>query len=76
MQAGDYRGALPLVEQAVARASGSGSRTEAYALYNLAATRFALGSCDGVVAALDRSEAIQGHRTEIDRLRRNAATRC
>jgi hypothetical protein len=76
MQRGDYQGALPLVEQAVARASGSGSLTEAYALYNLAATRFALGSCDGVVAALDRSEAIQGHRAEIDRLRRDATARC
>jgi hypothetical protein len=72
LQAGDYRGALPLLEQAVARLQGTGSTAEAYADYNLALTRYRLGSCDGVIALLDRSEAIQGHRTEIDRLRRDA----
>ena len=33
---GDYAGALPLLEQAVARSPGTGSLTEAYASYNLA----------------------------------------
>jgi serine/threonine-protein kinase len=72
LQAGDYQGALPLLEQAVAQLQGTGSTAEAYADYNLALTRFRLGSCDGVLALLDRSEAIQGHRSEIDRLRRDA----
>ena len=76
MRAGDYRAALPLLEQAVRRLQGSGSLSEAYASYNLAFTRFALGSCDGVLALLDRSQAVQGHRSEIDSLRRQAQARC
>jgi tRNA A-37 threonylcarbamoyl transferase component Bud32 len=76
LQAGDLEGALPLLEQAVQALRGTGSTTEAYALYNLALTRFALGSCDGVVQLLDASAAIQGERTEIDRLRRQAEHRC
>ena len=62
MQDGDYAGALPLLERAVAALSGTGSLTEAYASYNLAFTRFALGRCDGVLSLLERSEAVQGER--------------
>jgi hypothetical protein len=76
MQAGDYRGALPLLEQAVQKLSGSRSTTFAYALYNLARTRFELGRCDSVLALLDESERIQGYRAEIATLRREASTRC
>lgn len=76
MRAGDYEGALPLLEQAVAKARGTGYLVEAYASYNLAATRFALGRCDGVLELLDRSEAVQGQRAEIDRLRADARDRC
>jgi serine/threonine protein kinase len=76
MQAGDYAGALPLLEQAVQKLQGSGSTTEAYADYNLAFTRFALGRCDGVVELLDASEGIQGKRKEIDRLRKDARKKC
>jgi eukaryotic-like serine/threonine-protein kinase len=76
MQAGDYAGALPLLERAVQRLQGTGSLTEAYASYNLAFTRFQLGSCDGVLDLLDRSESIQGRRSEIDRLRGEAQGRC
>ena len=72
MQAGDYAGALPLLERAVQKLQGSSSLDEAYADYNLAFTRFQLGSCDGVLELLDRSEAIQGQRSEIDRLREQA----
>jgi len=76
MQAGDYAGALPLLEQAVQGLSGSGSLTEAYASYNLAFTRLALGECDGVLELLDRSQAVQGERKEITRLRREAERSC
>jgi len=76
MRAGDYAGALPLLEQAVAKLQGTGSLDEAYAEYNLAYTRFALGRCDGVLALLERSEQVQGRRHEIDRLRKDARKRC
>ena len=76
MQAGDYGAALPLFEQAVQVLSGTGSITEAYALYNLAFTRFARGRCDGVAALLARSERIQGYRSEIVELRREVRDAC
>ncbi len=67
MGQGDFQGALPLLEQAVAGLSGSGETAEAYASYNLALTRLALGSCEGVIELLDRSEEIQGKRKEISK---------
>lgn len=76
MRAGDYGGALPLLEQAVQRLSGTGALAEAYADYNLAYTEFALGQCTDIVSLLDRSEAIQGRRREIDALRRDARKAC
>jgi serine/threonine-protein kinase len=76
MQAGDYAGALPLLEQAVQKLNGTGSTSEAYADYNLAYTRRALGQCTDVLTLLDRSQAIQGHRKEIDRLRKDAHRTC
>jgi eukaryotic-like serine/threonine-protein kinase len=76
MQAGDYEGALPLFERAVQKLQGTNSLDEAYADYNLAFTRFQLGSCDGVLDLLDRSESIQGQRQPIDRLREQAQENC
>jgi serine/threonine-protein kinase len=76
MQAGEYAAALPLLRDAVLALRGSDSLTEAYASYNLAFTRFALGRCDGVSALLDRSENIQGERREIDVLRSGWEARC
>jgi serine/threonine-protein kinase len=76
MQAGEYSAALPLLEQAVQKLSGTNSLAEAYADYNLADTRYELGQCSGVMSLLDRSQAIQGRRTEIDALRRDAQRTC
>jgi len=76
LRAGDAAGALPLFEQAVAKLNGTGSTTEAYADYNLAYTRYSLGDCTDVLTLLDRSQSIQGHRKEIDRLRKSAEKRC
>jgi serine/threonine-protein kinase len=76
MQAGDFAGALPLLEQAVAGLQGSGDVVEAYAAYNLAVTRLALGRCDGVEELLARSEEVQGRRKEIDRAQREARKAC
>jgi hypothetical protein len=76
MQQENYEAALPLLEQSVAGLEGSGELVEAYASYNLAFTRFALGRCDGVLELLARSEQVQGPRKEIDRLRRDAERQC
>ena len=76
MRAGRYEAALPLLEQAVAGLAGSGELAEAYASYNLAYTRRALGQCDGVVDLLNRSEQVQGRRKEISKLRKEAERSC
>ena len=76
MKAGRYEEALPLLEQAVAGLAGSGELAEAYASYNLAFTRRALGQCEGVVDLLDRSEEMQGKRKEISKLRKEAERSC
>jgi eukaryotic-like serine/threonine-protein kinase len=76
MQDGDFAGASPLVEQALRTLQGTGRRSEAFTSYNVAYTRFALGSCDGVLALLERSEAIQGQRSEITQLYRQASATC
>ena len=76
MQAGDYAGALPLLEEAVRKLDGTGILDEAYAKYNLAYTRYHLGNCDGVLDLLDQAEAIEGRKAAIDRLREQAQQNC
>ena len=76
LQAGDAGAALPILERAVAALRGSGSLTEAYALYNLALARFSTGNCDGITELLDSSESIQGHRSEINRLEHQVDKGC
>jgi serine/threonine protein kinase len=77
MNQGDYAGALPLLQQAVDKLRGAGpeDRYEAWSLYNLAYTLLQLGRCGEALPLLDRSEALQGKRKEIDRARR-AARKC
>ena len=76
MRAGRYEEALPLLEQSVAGLAGSGALAEAYASYNLAFTRRALGQCEGVLELLDRSQQVQGERKEITRLRSETERSC
>jgi serine/threonine protein kinase len=71
MKAGDYAGAIPLLEEAARALQGSGSLDEAYNDYNLALSLQRTQGCSSrVMQLLDASEAIQGHRTPIDELRR------
>jgi tRNA A-37 threonylcarbamoyl transferase component Bud32 len=76
MQAGDYTGALALLAQAAQKLDGTGALDEAYAKYNLAFTRFALGQCTDVLALLDEAQAIEGKHAAIDDLRRRAKKVC
>ena len=76
MLAEDFEGALPILENAYRVLAGTAVTAEAYTAYNLAFARFALGSCDGVLDLLDRSETVQGERREISRLRTRAEKHC
>ena len=76
LKAGDASAALPILERAVAALQGSGSLTEAYALYNLALARFSTGDCTGVKDMLDSSRKIQGDRSEIKDLRHQVDKGC
>ena len=70
LQEGDYAGAERLARQAVAALQGTGEAYEAYAEYDLGAALVGLGRCDEALPHLDRSEALQGKRKEINRARR------
>jgi tetratricopeptide (TPR) repeat protein len=68
-QQGRYDEALPLLQQAVAKLQGTYTpsfRDEAYANYNLGFTLLQLGRCEDAGPYLDRSEALQGSRAEIE----------
>jgi hypothetical protein len=71
LQAGDYAGAERLARRALAALHGTGLRYEAYAEYDLAAALIGQGRCEEAMPHLDRSEAIQGDRREIDRARKD-----
>jgi tetratricopeptide (TPR) repeat protein len=67
---GDYAGAERAARQAVAALAGSGELYEAYAEYDLGSALAGLGRCDEALEHLDRSQEIQGHRKEIDKVRK------
>jgi tRNA A-37 threonylcarbamoyl transferase component Bud32 len=74
LQAGDAAGALPLLQQAAQKLNGTSSIGEAYNDYNLAYALAKTSGCSAqVLSLLDRSQQIQGHRKEIDRLRKDCS---
>lgn len=75
LQQGDYAGAERVARQAVAALQGSGQTYEAFAEYNLGAALAGLGRCDEALQHLDRSQAVQGDRKEIDRARKSCKKR-
>ena len=76
LRSGNAAAALPILERAVAALRRSGSLSEAYASYNLALARFSTGDCTGVRDLLQRSEQIQGKRSEIRRLDHDVGKGC
>jgi eukaryotic-like serine/threonine-protein kinase len=69
MNEGRYEEALPLAQQALAGLEGSGEIEEAYANYNVGRSLIELGKCDEGLPYIDRSEQLQGHRSEFDQAR-------
>src|SRR6185312_10950749 len=64
MQAGDFAGALPLLQQAVTKLSGVGFPNEAYANYNLGYTLLQLGRCAEAVPYLQTAAQLEPQRHE------------
>ncbi len=69
---GRWAEAETVSRQAVAKLNGSGELYEAYANYNLARALVEQGRCDEALPLLDKSEQIQGSRSQI----REARARC
>jgi hypothetical protein len=65
IRAGDYAGALPLAQKALAELKGTGDIYEGYANYNVGTSLIHLGRCSEGLPYLDESERIQGARKEI-----------
>ena len=70
--AGNYTGALSLMERALPALRGTGQIYEAYGYYNYANALLNLGRCAEARTYLDRSERIQGARSQITRARARA----
>ena len=64
-----------MAQQALAALEGSGELYEAYANYNVGKALLELGRCAEAIPYFDRSEQIQGERSEITR-DRAAAQEC
>ena len=69
LRAGNYQRAYALAEEALGTLRGTGEIYEAYALYNAGRSLAEMGRCGQALEYLNRSEAIQGRRTEIDQAR-------
>jgi serine/threonine-protein kinase len=66
MRAGDYRGALPLLQQAVQKLRGRGPADpyEAYANYNVGYTLLHLNRCAQAIPYLQRAQQLEPQRSE------------
>jgi eukaryotic-like serine/threonine-protein kinase len=66
MRAGDYAGAVPLLQQSVAKLRGVGPSDpyEAYANYNLGYSLLQLGRCSEAIPHLQRADALEPQRPE------------
>ena len=73
-QRGDYTGALPLLQQAVRKLTGTGPADpyEGYADYNLGYPLYRLGRCSDAVTYLSRAEQLEPDRHEPKQLRKRA----
>jgi tRNA A-37 threonylcarbamoyl transferase component Bud32 len=69
MRRGRWAEALPVALQAYSLLEGSGQRYEAYAAYDVGRSLVELGRCEEALPYLDRSQQIQGRRSEIDAAR-------
>jgi tetratricopeptide (TPR) repeat protein len=69
MDSGDYEEAVALAERALTRLRGTGDIYEAYASYNAGNSYAELGDCERALPLLERSEQVQGERSEIDAAR-------
>jgi len=64
MRAGDFTGALPLLQQAVEQLQGVGYPYEAWANYNLGYTLLQLGRCGEAIPSLQRAQQLEPKRKE------------
>jgi eukaryotic-like serine/threonine-protein kinase len=66
MRAGDFAGAVPLLQQAVQKLGGTGPRDpyEAYANYNLGYSLLQLGQCAEAIPYLQRADRLEPWRHE------------
>jgi tetratricopeptide (TPR) repeat protein len=65
MQAGNYAGALPLLQDAVSQLDGRSDLGTAYTEYNLGYTLMQLGRCSDALPYLEASKRIQPDRKEV-----------
>jgi tetratricopeptide (TPR) repeat protein len=66
MQAGDFAGAVPLLQQAVQKLNGAGPRDpyEAFANYNLGYSLLQLGQCAEAIPYLQNADRLEPWRHE------------
>ena len=74
IQAGDYAGAVPLLQQAVQQLQGTGPADlyEGYANYNLGYALYRLGRCSEAIPYLKRAEHLEPSRPEPRSIRQRA----
>jgi serine/threonine-protein kinase len=74
IQAGDYTGAIPLLQQAVQKLAGTGPADpyEGYANYNLGYALYRAGRCSEAVPYLKRAEQLEPQRSEPRSIRQRA----